>query len=90
MRCVVIRQGRVVVFSKPACRHCKAAKFTLEQLGVRWHEVDVAEFPDRVEEMQERSGRSTVPQVPVLPSSRAAVVASPVVHTTGNLSYEML
>ncbi len=56
--------GRVVVYSKPGCRYCRAAKFILEEHSIVYSEVDLTAFPERLPEMIRLShGRSTVPQV---------------------------
>jgi thioredoxin reductase (NADPH) len=53
----------IVMYSKPACPYCTQAKHLLTQKGQEWTEIDVESEPGRREEMIERSGRRTVPQI---------------------------
>ena len=55
--------GRVTIFSIPGCRHCKRAKSYLTELGVPYSDVDLDSCPSRRDEMTERTGRHTVPQI---------------------------
>jgi glutaredoxin 3 len=54
---------RIVVYSTPFCGYCGAAKRLLTSKGAEFTEVDVMFDPSRREEMQQRSGRRTVPQI---------------------------
>ena len=53
----------IVVYSKPSCPYCTMAKQLLAQKGQEWAEIDIEEEPGRREEMIERSGQRTVPQI---------------------------
>jgi thioredoxin reductase (NADPH) len=53
----------IVVFAKQNCPYCTMAKRLLAQKGQEWTEIDVEAEPGRWEEMIERSGRRTVPQI---------------------------
>jgi glutaredoxin 3 len=53
----------IVMYSKQTCPYCVMAKRLLEQKGQAWNEIDVEMEPERREEMIERSGRRTVPQI---------------------------
>ena len=53
----------IEMFTKPTCPYCLAAKRLLAGKGQSWSEVDVAAEPQRRNEMVERSGRATVPQI---------------------------
>jgi glutaredoxin 3 len=55
--------ARVLVYSQPFCGYCTAAKRLLEQKGVEYTEIDVLRDPSKREEMIERSGKQTVPQI---------------------------
>jgi glutaredoxin 3 len=55
--------ARVVVYSTPFCGYCGAAKRLLATKGAEFTEVDVMFEPGRRAEMEERSGRRTVPQI---------------------------
>jgi glutaredoxin 3 len=45
------------------CGYCAMARRLLEQKGQEWEEIDVDAEPSRRTEMQQRSGRHTVPQI---------------------------
>ena len=53
----------VVMYATPWCPFCVRARRLLEQKGRIWEEIDVDQSPERRGEMQERSGRNTVPQI---------------------------
>jgi glutaredoxin 3 len=53
----------IEMFIKPTCPYCMAAKRLLTAKGQSWSEVDIAAEPTRRDEMIERSGRHTVPQI---------------------------
>lgn len=55
--------GRVLVFSIPGCPFCKRAKSLLGSHKVPYYDVDLDKYPERRYEMQERTGRRTVPQI---------------------------
>ncbi len=55
--------ARVVMYTKATCPYCTMAKRLLRLKGHDWIEFDVAVDPARREEMIERSGRVTVPQI---------------------------
>ena len=54
---------RVIVYSQPFCGYCSAAKRLLTGKGAAFTEVDVMFEAGRRDEMIERSGRRTVPQI---------------------------
>jgi len=54
---------RVTVYSQPFCGYCSAAKRLLKEKGAEFSEVDVMLEAGRRDEMIERSGRRTVPQI---------------------------
>lgn len=53
----------VLVYSTRICPYCMMAKRLLGQKGVAYQEVMVDLEPARREEMMQRSGRRTVPQI---------------------------
>ncbi|MCC7490105.1 MAG: glutaredoxin 3 [Gammaproteobacteria bacterium] len=55
--------AEVVIYTKPTCPYCAAAKALLKGKGVSYREIDIAGDDGRREEMIARSGRRTVPQV---------------------------
>jgi glutaredoxin 3 len=55
--------ARVFMYTTSYCPYCARAKALLRSKGVGWEEVDVEREPARREEMRQRSGRATVPQI---------------------------
>jgi glutaredoxin 3 len=54
----------VIVYSKFWCPYCRKAKALLDDKGVDYTEIEVADDPDMETEMIERSGgRTTAPQI---------------------------
>jgi len=53
----------VLIYTKPFCPYCVAAKSLLKEKGVAYREVDIAGKDALRAEMVERSGRQTVPQI---------------------------
>ena len=62
-----IQRGQTMVviemYSTPMCPYCIRAKSLLKEKGVAFKDINVMEFPDQRQVMQERSGRRTVPQI---------------------------
>jgi len=56
-------EPRVIVYSQPFCGYCTAAKRLLKEKGAEYSEVDVMFEAGRRDEMIERRGRRTVPQI---------------------------
>ena len=55
--------AKVTMYSRKLCGYCFAARKLLEAKGVDLEEVDATFSPALREEMMERSGRSTFPQI---------------------------
>ncbi|MFN2308716.1 MAG: glutaredoxin 3 [Gammaproteobacteria bacterium] len=53
----------VVMYSSGFCPYCVRARGLLEHKGVRYTEIRVDLEPGLYQEMHQRSGRSTVPQI---------------------------
>lgn len=53
----------IVMYTTPFCGYCAAAKRLLGQKGAPYEEIDVMMDAERKQEMIERSGRRTVPQI---------------------------
>jgi len=53
----------ITIYSKETCPYCDSAKRLLTSKGQTWTEIDIETEPARRNEMIERSGRSTVPQI---------------------------
>lgn len=54
---------KVEVYGTLLCPFCYRAKKLLQKKGVAFEEIDVMLQPGKRQEMMERSGRSSVPQV---------------------------
>lgn len=55
--------GQVLLFTIPGCPFCARAKKLLGDLKVPYVMVNLERFPERRSEMQERAGKSSVPQI---------------------------
>lgn len=53
----------ITLYTKQTCPYCNAAKQLLKQKEATYHEIDIEIDPKSREEMIERSGRLTVPQI---------------------------
>jgi GrxC family glutaredoxin len=54
---------RIIMYSQPFCGYCSAAKRLLKEKGAPFTEIDVMFEAGRREEMMQKSGRRTVPQI---------------------------
>ena len=55
--------SEVVIYTKPYCPYCVRAVDLLEKKGVTFTEIEAAFDPDKRQEMMQRSGRATFPQI---------------------------
>lgn len=53
----------VTMYTTPYCGFCMAAKRLLSKKGVEFNEIDVSHNPELRQEMMQKSGRHTVPQI---------------------------
>ncbi len=53
----------VLIYSKEHCPFCIRAKNLLNNKGIVYTEIRIDEHPDMRNEMIEKSGRTTVPQI---------------------------
>lgn len=53
----------VTIYGNQSCSYCAAARMLLTKKGVRFTDVLVSNDPHKLEEMRERSGKSSVPQI---------------------------
>ncbi|MBN9052949.1 glutaredoxin 3 [Shinella sp. PSBB067] len=53
----------VVIYTRQFCGYCSAAKKLLETKGVAYEEHDATYAPELRQEMIERAGRNTFPQI---------------------------
>lgn len=54
---------KIEIYTKNYCSYCQRAKDLLRRKGVNFVEYDVTDDPAREQEMRERSGRVTVPEI---------------------------
>ncbi len=55
--------AEITIYSKPSCPYCEMSKRLLAAKGQTWTEIDIEAEAGRRNEMIERSGRRTVPQI---------------------------
>lgn len=55
--------AKVVIYTKPFCPYCARAEALLTKKGVDYEEIVASIDPDKREEMRQRSGRMTYPQI---------------------------
>lgn len=55
--------AKIVMYSSNWCLYCLRARRLLQSKGVAFEEIDVDADPQRRQDMRQRSGRHTVPQI---------------------------
>ena len=55
--------AHVTIYTKPYCPYCMAALDLLEKKGVDVTEIVASYDPEKRQEMRDRSGRNTYPQI---------------------------
>ena len=55
--------AQVTVYTKPYCPYCMRAVSLLEKKGVEFTEIEASTDPSKRQEMIQRSGRYTYPQI---------------------------
>ena len=55
--------AKITMYSTSWCGYCAMARRLLEGKGQTWEEIDVDAEAGRRKEMEQRSGRRTVPQI---------------------------
>ena len=53
----------VVIYTRPFCGYCAQALSLLTKKGVAFTEIEAGMDPEKRQEMVQRSGRSTFPQI---------------------------
>ncbi|MGF6288154.1 glutaredoxin 3 [Pseudomonas silensiensis] len=53
----------VTLYTTDSCPYCRSAKSLLASKGVTMQEINIQREPDKLEEMLNRSGRRSVPQI---------------------------
>jgi glutaredoxin 3 len=54
---------KVVIYTKPFCPYCARAEALLSKKGVDYEEIVASMDPEKREEMRQKSGRMTYPQI---------------------------
>ncbi|EEY99894.1 glutaredoxin 3 [Vibrio sp. RC586] len=54
---------KIEIYTKSYCPYCKAAKQTLNSMGLSYREIEVSDSQVLFNEMLNRSQRKTVPQI---------------------------
>jgi glutaredoxin 3 len=55
--------AQVTIYTRPGCGYCARAVSLLTQKGAAFDEIEAGMDPAKRQEMMERSGRSTFPQI---------------------------
>jgi len=53
----------LTIYSKNYCPYCVKAKNLLEELEIKFEEIDITDTPEKIEELEKLSGMQTVPQI---------------------------
>ena len=59
----VISMSKVLMYSTPICPYCVRAKHLLKTKGVAFEDINVGLKPALRQQMMQKSGRRTVPQI---------------------------
>jgi glutaredoxin 3 len=54
---------KITIYTTFMCPYCHAAKQLLDKKGARYEEIDVSYNPAMRDELAQRTGRTTVPQI---------------------------
>jgi len=55
--------AHVTIYTRPYCGYCVRALTLLEKKGVAFTEIEAGFDPEKRQEMMQRSGRATFPQI---------------------------
>jgi len=55
--------AHVTIYTKPYCPYCMRALSLLQKKGVDFTEIEASSDPAKRQEMMQRSGRTTFPQI---------------------------
>ncbi len=55
--------AKIQMYSADWCGYCARARRLLDAKGAKYEEIDVDVVPGARQEMQERTGRTTIPQI---------------------------
>ena len=54
---------KIVMYGSEYCSYCMAARMLFKKKGLTVEEVSVSDNPENLAEMQQKSGRQSVPQI---------------------------
>jgi glutaredoxin 3 len=54
---------KIVIYTKPFCPYCERAKSLFDRKGAPYEEIIASMDPEKRNEMREKSGRTTYPQI---------------------------
>lgn len=57
------KKSNIIVYSTEFCPYCMRVRSLLEEKGVAYSDIRVDKQPESRQEMMQRSGRSSVPQI---------------------------
>ena len=57
------QQGKIVIYGNTTCPYCGAARMLLTKKAVEFEDIVITDDPLKQQEMLERSGGHTVPQI---------------------------
>lgn len=76
----------VTIYTRQTCYFCVQAKRLLDQLDVQYREIPVDRDPASLQEMKDRSGRRTVPQIWIGETHVGGCDELFAMHQAGNLA----
>ena len=76
----------ITMYTTDPCPYCRQAKALLDSKGYAYEEVDMARDPEAREELVERTGRMTFPQIMVGDRSVGGFQELLAAHRAGNLA----
>ena len=56
-------ESTVTLYSNRSCPYCGAARMLLKQKGIAFNDIVVSDDPALLDEMRQKSGRQSVPQI---------------------------
>ena len=55
--------AKVTIYTREYCSYCERAKSLLDSKGIKFEEIDVTSDEAKMQEMVERSGKTSVPEI---------------------------
>ena len=78
-------QPKVIIYTQMFCGYCSAARALLSEKGVLFEEIDITMKPAVREELRQRTGRNTVPQIFIGDHHVGGYDDLEALHAAGNL-----